>query len=180
MKKTREKMAIIMIILLLLSSYITPFLNVVNAFSVSNAYIYTVKETEYHLQFWDTKQNAWSYIITNYVGYTGEDGKFYPAYCLDADKHGVGEEAPYTVTVTEAIQNPEVWRVLFHGFPYKTPGELGVANDYDAFCATKQAVYCILYGYDPSTRYNGGDDRGTAIKNAIVTMVLVVIIHLHN
>ncbi len=171
MKKMREKMAIIMIILLLLSSYITPFLNVVNAFSVSNAYIYTVKETEYHLQFWDTKQNAWSYIITNYVGYTGEDGKFYPAYCLDADKHGVGEEAPYTVTVTEAIQNPEVWRVLFHGFPYKTPGELGVANDYDAFCATKQAVYCILYGYDPSTRYNGGDDRGTAIKNAIVTMV---------
>ena len=171
MKKSKQKIGIILIILLLLSSYLTPFINVVNAYSVNNAYIYKVKDPEYHLQYWNSNKNVWSYIITTYVGYTGEDGKFYPAYCLNADKHGVGEEAPYTVTVTEAIQNPEIWRVLFNGFPYKSPSELGVENDYDAFCATKQAVYCILYGYDPSTRYRGGDERGTKIAQAIVNMV---------
>ena len=171
MKKVKKKVGIIMIILLLLSSYLTPFINVVNAYSVSNAYIYSVKDPEYHLQYWNESKNAWYYIITTYVGYTGEDGKFYPAYCLNSDRHGVGEEAPYTVTVTEAIQNPEVWRVLFNGFPYKSPGEMGVENDYDAFCATKQAVYSVLYGFDPASRYRGGDERGTKIANAIVNLV---------
>ena len=171
MKTTKAKMGIVMIILLLLSSYLTPFINVVNAYSVSNAYIYSVKDPEYHLQYWNESKNAWYYIITTYVGYTGEDGKFYPAYCLNSDRLGVGEEAPYTVTVTEAIQNPEVWRVLFNGFPYKSPGEMGVENDYDAFCATKQAVYSVLYGFDPASRYRGGDERGTKIANAIVNLV---------
>ena len=171
MKKVKKKVGIIMIILLLLSSYLTPLINAVNASSVSNAYIYSVKDPEYHLQYWNESKNAWYYIITTYVGYTGEDGKFYPAYCLNSDRHGVGEEAPYTVTVTEAIQNPEVWRVLFNGFPYKSPGEMGVENDYDAFCATKQAVYSVLYGFDPASRYRGGDERGTKIANAIVNLV---------
>lgn len=172
MKKTKRKMGIIMIILLLLSAYLTPFINVVNAYSVSNAYIYPVKDnSERHLQYWNDSANAWYYVTTTYVGYTGEDGKFYPAYCVNRELPGVGERDGYTVTVTEAIQNPEVWRVLFNGFPYKTPAEMGVENDYDAFCATKQAVYSILYGFNPSTRYRGGDDRGTKIANAIVNLV---------
>lgn len=170
MKKSK-KIGIIMIILLLLSSYLTPLINVANAYSVNNAYIYSVQDPEYHLQYWNNDRQVWSYLITSYVGYTGEDGKFYPAYCLNSDRHGVGDEEPYTVTVTEAIQNPEVWRVLYNGFPYKTAKEMNVANDYDAFCATKQAIYSVLYGYDPVARYRGGDERGTLIANAIVKMV---------
>ena len=97
MKKVKKKVGIIMIILLLLSSYLTPLINAVNAFSVSNAYIYSVKDPEYHLQYWNESKNAWYYIITTYVGYTGEDGKFYPAYCLNADRHGVGEQKPFKI-----------------------------------------------------------------------------------
>ena len=171
MKTTKAKMGIVMIILLLLSSYLTPFINVVNAYSVSNAYIYPVKDAELHLQYWNDSKNTWSYVTTTYVGYTGEDGKFYPAYCVNRELPGVGEYDGYTVTVTEAIQNPEVWRVLFNGFPYKSPGEMGVENDYDAFCATKQAVYSVLYGFDPASRYRGGDERGDKIANAIVNLV---------
>ena len=48
---------------------------------------------------------------------------------------------------------------------------MGVENEYDAFVATKQAVYSILYGYDAGTRFRGGDSRGTAIANAIVNLV---------
>lgn len=171
MKTTKAKMGIVMIILLLLSSYLTPFINVVNAYSVSNAYIYPVKDAELHLQYWNDSKNTWSYVTTTYVGYTGEDGKFYPAYCVNRELPGVGEYDGYTVTVTEAIQNSEVWRVLFNGFPYKSPGEMGVENDYDAFCATKQAVYSVLYGFDPASRYRGGDERGDKIANAIVNLV---------
>lgn len=170
MKKIKTKISIIMVVLLLLS-YLNPFIYKAKAVSISNAQIYSVKDPEYHLQYWNSERNVWSYLITYYVGYTGQDGNFYPAYCLDVNTHGVGEEQPYSVTVTEAIQNQEVWRVLCNGYPYKTPEELGVENDYDAFCATKQAVYSVIYGYDPVVRYRGGDERGTKIANAIVKMV---------
>lgn len=169
MKKIKTKISIIMVLLLLLS-YMNPFIYKANAFCISNAQIYTMHEPEYHLQYWNSERNVWSYMIIHYVGYTGDDGVFYPAYCLDSSKDGA-EKEPYTVTVTEAIQNQEVWRVLCNGFPYKTPEELGVENEYDAFCATKQAVYSVIYGYDPVTRYRGGDERGTKIANAIVKMV---------
>ncbi|MBE5820166.1 MAG: hypothetical protein E7310_05080 [Clostridiales bacterium] len=172
MKKVKQKIGIIMIILLLLSSYLTPFINVVNAYNLKEAYIYSVgKETDYHFQYWNDEKNIWSYVTTTYVGYTAEDGKFYPAYCVNRELPGVGEVDSYTVTVTEAIQNPQIWRALFNGFPYKSPSELGVANDYDAFCATKQAIYCVLYGFDPTTRFRGTDDRGVRIVNAIINIV---------
>ena len=172
MKKVKQKLGVIMIILLLLSSYLTPFINVVNAYNVKEAYIYSVgKETDYHFQYWNDEKDRWSYVTTTYVGYTGEDGKFYPAYCINRELPGVGETDPYTVTVTEAIQNPQVWRALFNGFPYRSPAELGVENDYDAFCATKQAIYSVLYGFDPTTRYRGTDDRGVKIVNAIINIV---------
>lgn len=48
---------------------------------------------------------------------------------------------------------------------------MGLENKFDAFVATKQSVYCILYGWDPSTYYKGGDTRGEAIKNAIINLV---------
>ena len=64
-----------------------------------------------------------------------------------------------------------VWRTIINAYPYKTPAELGVENEYDAFVATKQAVYCILYNWDATSRYRGGDERGTKIANAIKNLV---------
>lgn len=170
MKKTKQKISIILIFLIIIS-FLAPFINEVKAFTASSEYIYSIHDPEYHLQYWNNDRKVWSYLITSYVGYTGKDGKFYPAYCLQADKNGVGEEEPYTVTVTEAVQNPKVWRALCNGFPYKTAQELEVENDYDAFCATKQAIYSVIYDYDPVTRYRGGDERGTKIAKAIVKIV---------
>lgn len=48
---------------------------------------------------------------------------------------------------------------------------MGLENKYDAFVATKQAVYSILYNTDVESYYNGGDSRGVAIKNAIANLV---------
>ena len=123
----------------------------------------------YHLQFWDTKQNAWSYIITTYVYYE-ENGVQYPAYCLDASKPGA-ENGEYTVSIDEVINDVRLWRVAINGYPYQSPSAMGLENQYDAFVATKQAIYSVLDGRDVNTFYNGADSRGQAIKNAIIRLV---------
>ena len=85
-------------------------------------------------------------LKVTYITYTHE-GKTYPAYCLDRSKPGA-EEGEYSVSVDGLINNTEVWRVIINGFPYKSLAELGVQNEYEAFTATKQAVYCKLEGMD--------------------------------
>jgi len=57
------------------------------------------------------------------------------------------------------------------GYPYKTPAELNVENKYDAYIATKQAIYCVLYDYDVENVYRGVDERGENIKKAIKKIV---------
>ena len=151
MIKRKEK---IIYILLLLIYLINSFSGVVSAVQINDAKILDLGECERHLQFWDTKQNAWSDIITTYVGYNYQ-GKTYPAYCLDSDKHGVGEEASYTVNISKVLDRVDVWRTITAGFPYRTAAQMGCSTDKDAFVATKQAVYCIIYGYNPQTRYHG-------------------------
>ena len=167
MIKRKEK---IIYILLLLIYLINSFSGVVSAVQINDAKILDLGECERHLQFWDTKQNAWSDIITTYVGYNYQ-GKTYPAYCLDSDKHGVGEEASYTVNISKVLDRVDVWRTITAGFPYRTAAQMGCSTDKDAFVATKQAVYCILYGYNPQTRYHGKDARGEQIKNAVINLV---------
>lgn len=122
-----------------------------------------------HLQF-KKSNGSWTYIICTFVTYK-IDGKEYPAFCLNASLDGVGEADEYTVDVSKELDNDVVWRTIINGYPYKTPEELGVDNKWDAFVATKQAVYCALYDWDAEERYRGEDDRGKAIAKAIVKMV---------
>ena len=88
----------------------------------------------------------------SYVVYE-KDGKEYPVYCLDNDLAGVGETISYPVRVTGKYENEEAWRVIKNGYPYKTPAELGVANEYEAFTATKAAVNMILNKDYPEDKY---------------------------
>ena len=69
------------------------------------------------------------------------------------------------------MDDVRIWRTAINGYPYKTPSELGVVDKYDAFLATKQAIYCILYGTEPETYFHGPNARGQAIKDAIVNLV---------
>ena len=100
--------------------------------------------------------------------------KQYPAYCLDKDSPGVGTPEAgnqYTVNVNDVINDVRIWRIAINSYPYQTPESLGVENYLDAFVATKQAIYCIIYNREPSTYFKGGDARGESIKNAIVRLV---------
>ncbi len=110
-------------------------------------------------------------IETSYVGYT-ENNSFFPAYCNNAYKDGVGglnNHPGYNVTVTGMAEDA-VWRVISNGYPYRTPAELGVANEYDAFTATKHATYVVI-GQSPLSVYAGKDARGVKIVAAIKNLV---------
>ena len=170
-----KKVLAMMMLMLTLFSALNPL---VYATEISSANIENKGECEWHLQYWNEPKNAWYYITTTYTTYR-ENGREYPAYCLNREYPGVGELDGYTVDVnsdvTAVLGNEQVWRTVINGFPYKSAYELGLENDFEAFQATKQAVYCILYGFEPTTRYRGAeqgaDARGDAIKRAIVNIV---------
>lgn len=167
--KIKKSVALIMLLLTIFSV----FSNIVFAQTdISSAHLQDRGDCGFHLQFWDPKQNAWSYIITTFVAYT-ENGVEYPAYCLDRDLKGVGAEGvgDYTVSIEKVLDDVRVWRTIINGYPYQTPQAMGVENKFDAFVATKQAVYSVIYGTDVNSYYNGGDSRGIAIKNAIARLV---------
>ncbi len=129
--------------------------------------ITSLYECERHVKY-QQNDGIFKYIITHYVGYY-ENGVFHPAYCLNKDLPGVDESLSYDVTIQEAIQNDAVWRVLYKGFPYNNPQSLGLDEDWQAFFATKQAIYAVLDGRD-SNRYQGSDELGNRIVNAIRTL----------
>lgn len=111
-------------------------------------------------------------VLTTFVVYYKDEVE-YPAYCLDKEKKGINELDSYNVTVEGAINNSLLWRVIKNGFPYKTAYELGCSNDVEAFVATKQAVYCILYGndYNNFERYNAIGEAGQRTLNALKQIV---------
>lgn len=108
-------------------------------------------------------------LIFNYVVYT-KDGKEYPAYCLNKDLDGVTENSTYAVSTETLLTDVNVWRAIINGYPYKTPQELGCATKEEAFFATKQAVYCMLYNRDPNT-YSATDEVSTRTLNALIQIV---------
>ena len=165
-KITKKGIAILLIILSLFSVFSNA---VFAATEINSALIKYGGDCGRHLQYWDSSNNRWSYIITSYVYYE-ENGVQYPAYCLDASKPGA-EQGEYTVNVDEIINDVRLWRVAVNGYPYQTPQSMGLENQYDAFVATKQAIYSILDGRDVNSFYNGADARGQAIKNAIINLV---------
>lgn len=87
-----------------------------------------------------------SEIRATYVVYSAKDGKEYPAYCNEPSFQGVGTgDISYGEYVVKGkITNDRLWRVTVNGFPYKTPSEMGVNGEREAFFATKQALYRTL------------------------------------
>ena len=88
------------------------------------------------------------------VGYKTEDGKFYPAYCLNYKVDGA-EKGNYNVDISSYTDNVQVWRVVTHGYPYTTNFNGIELSEDEAYLVTKMAVYCVtgnsafsLYTYD--------------------------------
>ena len=71
-----------------------------------------------------------------------------PAYCVNPNTAGV----PQTVGVGESIKYlanerssaPKVVGIISNGYPHRGLGELGLENKYQAYYATKMALWCYL------------------------------------
>lgn len=89
-----------------------------------------------------------------YVYYRDDDGKNYPAFCVEPFKNGVGSGAGdyYDVTVNQ-ISNNVLWRMLYKGYMGSSYKDWNLETDDDLYYATKTAVHCIEYGVSPKERY---------------------------
>ena len=95
-----------------------------------------------------TRDGATFVVDTAYVGFN-DNGTFHPAYCVNRNTPGVSHEREYGVEAADLSQlanNQALWRTLINGFPYKTPQEMGLQNEKQAFMATKQAIYRVIDG----------------------------------
>ena len=96
-----------------------------------------------------------------------ENGKEYPVYCLDRELHGVGDYiAQYDVENQGKLTDLGLWRVIINGYPYKTPEQLGAANEQEAYTATKQAIYCYIYN-TKLEQYTAINEAGIRTINAM-------------
>ena len=99
------------------------------------------------------------------------DGKEYPAYCLNKELDGVGKVEGYSVTIDKVVDNELVRKVIINGYPYKSLETLGVKDIDEAYTATKMAVYCILYDYDIDKKFKPIGEAGKRTLNAIRKIV---------
>ena len=109
-------------------------------------------------------------IVVTKVFYKN-NGKEYPAYCLNKKLDGVGEVDDYSVTIDKMIDNQLVRRVIINGYPYKSLESLGIKDVDEAFTATKMAVYCILYDYNIDKKFKPIGEAGKRTLNAIKQIV---------
>lgn len=169
MLKIIKKIIIILLLSIISISYAS---NTVKAvYEIKETSIVKIGEAPYHLKYYNENKKIYSYSVCSIVGYYTEN-KFYPAYCLNRDLHGVGYVDSYTVDIDNVIENNQVWRAVKNGYPYKTANEMGLESDYDAFAVTKFAVYCLL-GQADINLYTAdeNDSEGQAMLRALHNLV---------
>lgn len=114
-------------------------------------------------------------IHTVFAVYQDDTGKEYPAYCLNKELYGVTDNFSYAGNVEGYLQDTRIWQAIINGYPYKTAEELGCLNDFEAFVATKQAVYYVKYGpgmgLTDYEKYSAMGTEGERVLNAMIQIV---------
>lgn len=160
MRKNIITKAMAVVSMLILSAL--GFINSVYATNINTANIYAVRDCGNLLTYKETP------VKVTYVEYINE-GNHYPAYCMDKTKVGA-ETNSYNVSIEGAVNDVGLWRRIINGYPYKSIQELGVANEQEAFTATKQAIYCYIHGNNPSD-YGAIGEAGQRTLNAMHTII---------
>ena len=170
MKKFNKLISVMLLISVITSvfAFIKPYTVKAN-FEIQSKQIYSKGEYTGYIKFEGRP------IHTVFAVYKDDTGKEYPAYCLNKELYGVTDNFSYAGNIEGYLDDTQIWRAIVNGYPYKTPEELGCANDFEAFVATKQAVYYVKYGpgmgltnYD---KYSAIGEEGTRVLNAMIQIV---------
>jgi len=158
---------ILLLVSILFSHCCTLFSQAHDENSLSSAYLSKIGNADYHLRYRTEQGN--SYTIVSIVGHFIGD-TFYPAYCVNPELPGA-ETEPYTVDINEVYNDPAVWRVLMHGYPYQSPESMGL-DMFDAYFVTKMAIYCVIGVSDiEAFNYDDGDEIGAAMLDKLYELV---------
>lgn len=141
-----KKIIALAVILISIISFVIPSF----AFELNEVNLYKAGDCSNLLKYNGIVRKI-SYVVYN------KDGIEYPAYCLNIDLPGA-EEGSYNVSTLEKLNNNEVWKTIINGYPYRTLEELGAKTVYEAYAATKQAVYLALYNRNIDD-YSGVDSE---------------------
>ena len=96
-----------------------------------------------------------------------------PVYCLNKGRPGVTKDHTYSVKLEEVLNDMKVWRAIINGYPFKSEKELGCETVYEAYAATKMAVYDTMYHYDLSkfTPHDANNPAHVRTVNAIKKII---------
>lgn len=149
MKKSKKIICVIMLILAIFQ--IALQINKSKAATIGDInYLERENKGFYSIQSWNGSE--WIYVTYSITHYTDDQEIKRIAYCINPDLKGIGwikgEYEGYDVKLKELLSDEKLWRVYTNGYPYKTPSELGVETEEDAYLATKIASYCILRSYN--------------------------------
>lgn len=163
MKKNKKILMILMLIIAIFQ--IALQMNKSKAATIGDInYLERENKGFYSIQSWNGSE--WIYVTYSITHYTDEQGVKKIAYCINPDLKGVGwisgEFEGYDVKLQNLLSDERLWRVYTNGYPYKTPSEIGVETEEDAYLATKMASYCVLRSYgvqDVRNLYRAGTTK---------------------
>lgn len=92
-------------------------------------------------------------LIYTYYNYVDRNGntKEIPAYCVNPNTKGVPQTVPEGESIKylaeEIGSDPKVMGIIANGYPHRGLGELKLENKYQAYYATKMALWCYLLSH---------------------------------
>ena len=135
--------------------------------------LYVKEESKGQLLTWKGIIDAENFA-PDVIVYKAEDGKEYPAFCANPNRGGVENFAAknYDVDVDQPDTDPHVWGAITNGYPYKTPAELGVKNEYEAYYITKMAVWAIVHdNYSNLNDWKANGSQNDHVEKAMKALV---------
>lgn len=157
--RLKKVIKIICVVITIVISNFAILANTVKALEISEFELYTKGNLSRILKY------DGMLIKTAYVVYKHNEEE-YPAYCLNVELKGVGEDIAYNTINQGKITDVGLWRVIINGYPYKSLEELQVFNVEEAYIATKQSIYCYLYNRG-TEKYSGVGEAGERTLNAM-------------
>ena len=173
MIKLISKIITILLIAIFILNMSANFIFAAVEVTINKAYIEKIGEAKYHLQYYREEKEMYTYLTCDIVGFYDKNNNFNPAYCMNRDLVGAGEES-YYVKIDNLLNNDKVWRVIKNGYPYKSAKKLGLSSKYDAFAVTKFAVYCVLGQADLKLfKADKDDEEAVAMLKALKALVKI-------
>ena len=173
MKTIKRLFSFLLAAMLLLTSGVTVFAGDSLETALNKVNLYIKQDKGPQLLTWKGIIDAENFAPAVIV-YRTEDGQELPAYCANPNRPGVEDLAvkTYDVDVDQLDTDPHVWGVITNGYPYKSPQELGVSTDYEAYYATKMAVWATVHdNYSNLGDWQANGEHNEPVLQAMKSLV---------